>query len=119
MAHNPLIDTIMKKAVKPYFEGKAQVVEGYVAAIDYARRECDLVYFEPGANVRRYRRGIAFPKDGDGVFHQSLKTGDRVEVGFRNASYQMPYIQHVYRESQTEEEMSIENGKTLPPSHFF
>lgn len=119
MAHNPLIDTIMKKAVKPYMDTHARTVEGYVAAVDYKKRECDLVYFEPGANVRRYRRGIAFPKDGDGVFHQSLKAGDRVELGFRNLSYQMPYIEHVYREAQTEEELKAERGSDLPETWFF
>lgn len=119
MPHNPLIDTIIKKGVQPYMESKARTVEGYICAVDYRKRECDIVFFEPGANVRRYRRGIPFPKDGDGVFHQSLKTGDRVELGFRNLSYQFPYIEHVYREAQSMEELNAESGADLPRTWFF
>lgn len=113
---NPIIENIMNKAVRPLLQKQARTLEGVIVSVDYGKRTATIAFFDPVGNVRRIRRDVDFPKDGDGVFHQSLKNGDRVELSFRNQTYERPYISAVHRKGQTAQELDASAGRQLPGS---
>lgn len=113
MQQNPLIKTIMDKAVRPMLDKQARTVEGVISYVNYKQQLLDIVYFEPGAQVRRFRKGVPFPKESDGVIGQTLKAGERVELSFRDNSFQKPYVSKVYKETQ-DDALEVRKGKALP-----
>lgn len=113
MNQNPIVQTIMDKAVRPMLEKQARTVEGVVSYVNYRDQMLDIVYFEPGAQVRRFRKNVPFPKESDGVIGQTIKTGNRVELSFRDNSYQKPYVSKVYKEFQ-EDHLQVKKGRNLP-----
>lgn len=116
MSKNPLIKTIIDKAIRPELDRVARTVRGVVARVDEVRREVDVVYFEPKSNVRRFRYNVAFPDEQIGLIGKTLKNGDEVELSFREQSYQKPYISKVYANEKQENDLKIEKGETITRS---
>lgn len=117
MSKNPLIETIVSKAIQPELDRMARTVRGIVAKVDYTARTVDVVYFEPKSNVRRFRYDVPFLEESVGVIGRSLENGDEVELSFRENSYQRPYISKVYARGKKPEDLIIEKGRALPRSY--
>ena len=117
MSKNPLIETIVNKALKPELEKMAKTVRGIICKVNYAERTVDVVYFEPNSNARRFRYDVPFFDEAVGVIGQSLENGDEVELSFRGASYQRPYISKVYAKGKKSSDLVIEKGRALPRSY--
>ena len=110
---NPTLERIKKQIVDPEISKIKNAVVGYVAAVYYATRTCDIVYID-NDGARKTKKNVAFPKDGDGLFTQSLKPGDRVELAYRNQSMHNLYISAVYKKNKTTADMNIQYGQDLP-----
>ena len=116
MSKNPLIKTILDKAIRPEMDKVARTVRGVVARVDEERRLVDVVYFEPKSNVRRYRYNVSFPDEQVGVIGRTLKNGDEVELSFREQSYQKPYINKVYIRDKSTEDLYTVKGQMISRS---
>lgn len=112
---NPTLEKIKKKIVDPEISKIKNAVVGYVTAVYYQKRTCDIAYIDSDG-ARKVTKNISFPKDGDGLYTQSLKAGDRVELAYRNQSMHNMYISSVYKKNKKQSEMSILYGQDLPIS---
>ena len=89
--------------------------KGYIAAVYYEMRKCDVVYWAPDG-TKMTKRKIDFPKDGDGVFHPSLKTGDIVEISFKGKTHEGIYISAVQKKNKNRNDFNTDKGQMLPLS---
>lgn len=88
---------------------------GYIAAVYYDSRRCDVVYWAPDG-TKITRRHLDLPKDGDGVFHPSLKPGDIVEISFKGKTKEGLYISGVQKKNKHKRDFDTEKGQELPLS---
>ena len=112
---NPTLKKIKENIVDPEIRNIRNTAIGYITAVYYEKRTCDVVYIDKD-NANRVKKDIPFPKDGDGVFTQSLEAGDKVELAFRNQTRNAMYISSVYKKRQTRSDFALENGQDLPLS---
>ncbi|MFE4029158.1 hypothetical protein ACFX4N_23675 [Priestia sp. YIM B13551] len=112
--------SIYKKVVLPSLNRLQGTLEGYVIQVDYTKLVCEVVYTDEGSHVLQTIKGVALPKDADGVFTQSVKNGDRVTISFKNKSRMSPYISTVYKGNHSEEVyLSPYGGRTIRQSRIF
>lgn len=111
---NPIHQAIYKDIVRPALDKKQDTLDGYVIRIDYKTQTADVAYYNSDSPVQRIKKNVALPKDGDGVFRQAVKNGDRVTISFKNASLELPYITTVYRgDANSEDYLSPYGGRTI------
>lgn len=116
---NEILRNIQKSVVDPKIAKLKQSVRGFVSAVYYEDRQCDVYYFDVNGAKRRIKR-LALPIDGDGVFNQTVKSGDRVEISFRNQKDNAVFISRVYRRAESEYDYKVDKGQGLPIStHLF
>lgn len=114
MAKNPLVETIISKAVMPMIDKQAKTVKGTIYSVDYKIRKVDVVYFEPKTGVRRFKKNVDFPEDMQGFVAKSLECGDEVEVSFRNNSYKDGFISKVIVKEKSFDDLKVDKGKKMP-----
>lgn len=113
---NPTMKKLQDKILQsPDIKYPKNSVKGYVAAVYYDERRCDVTYWAPDGNQSTKKR-IEFPKDGDGVFHESLKVGDVVELSFKGKTHEGIYISGVRKKSKSKKDLETSKGQTLPLS---
>lgn len=112
---NPTLKKIKETVVDPEIRAIRNTAIGYITAVYYSSRTCDVVYVDKD-NAKRSKNGLPFPKDGDGVFTQSLQSGDKVELAFRNQKKDNMYISTVYKRQQSRADLSLTQGQDLPLS---
>lgn len=108
-----ILENIKKKIVDPEIGKLKNAVLGIVVFVDYKKRICDVAFIDKD-NSRKIKENIPFPKDGDGLFTQSLQAGDEVELSYRNQSMDNLYIATVYKRNKKKEDFWIPNGQDLP-----
>lgn len=69
---NPTLKKIKENIVDPEIRNIRNTAIGYITAVYYEKRTCDVVYIDKD-NAKRVKKDIPFLKDGDGVFSQSLR----------------------------------------------
>lgn len=112
--------SIYNKVVLPSLNRLQGTVEGYVIQVDYTNLTCEVVYSDENAHTLLTMKNVALPKDGDGVFTQSVKNGDRVTIAFKNKSKESPYISTVYKgDHNTDAYTSPYGGRTIRQSRIF
>ncbi|BCT30501.1 hypothetical protein [Bacillus velezensis] len=112
--------SIYNKVVLPSLNRLQGTIEGYVIQVDYTSLTCEVVYSDENAHTLRTMKDVALPKDGDGVFTQSVKNGDRVTISFKNKSKESPYISTIYKGNHKEENyLSPYGGRTIRQSRIF
>lgn len=112
--------SIYNKVVLPSLNKMQGTVEGYVIQVDYTKLVCEIVYSDENSHALRTMKNVSLPKDGDGVFTQSVKNGDRVTVSFKNKSKESPYISTIYKGSHNEDVyLSPYGGRTIRQSRVF
>lgn len=95
-------------------------VDGYVISVNYTDLNCEVVYMEEGSHSFRRMEGVRLPKDGDGVFSQSVKNGDKVTISFKNKSKDSPYVSTVYKGNQSRDNYkSPYGGRAIRESRIF
>ena len=118
--NNKIHQTIYSKVVAPTLNKMQGTVEGYVIKVDYTKLKCEVAYTDTGSHTIRILEDVNLPKDGDGVFAQSVKNGDRVTVSFKNKSRQSPYISTIYKGNHNEDIYFSRYGKrTIRQSRIF
>lgn len=110
---NPTLKKIKRQIVDPEISALKTTVLGHVAAVYYTSRRCDVVYFDNDGSEQKIKK-IQMPKNGHGVFEQSLMPGDKVELSFRNKSNQNMFISKVYKTIQEREDFNVSKGQSLP-----
>ncbi|MEK1829023.1 hypothetical protein AAAC51_07690 [Priestia megaterium] len=96
-------DSIYRKVVLPSLNKLQGTVDGYIIQVDYTNQVCEVAYRDENSHVQRIMKDVDLPKDGDGVFTQSVKNGDRVTISFKNKSRQSPYISTIYKGNHNED----------------
>lgn len=99
----------------PEIKYQKNSVRGYVSAVYYDERRCDVAYWTP-EGVQATKRKMHFPKDGDGLFNQSLKTGDIVELSYKGRSSDGLHITGVQKRNKSRRDFYTEKGQGLPIS---
>lgn len=118
--NSPIHDSIYQKVVLPSLNRLQGTVEGYVVQVDYTALTCEVVYSDENNHTLRTMKRVPLPKDGDGVFTQSVKNGDRVTISFKNKSWESPYISTVYKGDHDESNYkSPYGGRTVRQSRIF
>lgn len=107
-----LRDTIL---ASPEIKFPNNSTKGYVAAVYYEERKCDVVYWSTDGTKTSKKR-LDVPKDGDGVFHESLKPGDIVEISFKGKTHEGMFISGVQKKNRKKTDFSIKKGQELPIS---
>lgn len=110
---NQILQNIKKSIVDPAIQEIKNAVIGYIVLVYYEERKVDVI-FKDNDGAERIAKGINFPKDGDGVFSQSLESGDKVELAYRNRSTNNMYISQVYKRNQSKADFICEKGQDLP-----
>lgn len=111
--NNPIHKAIYD-IVKPEFKKLQGTIDGYVIRIDYEKQTAEVAYFDNDSQVQRVKKNVALPKDGDGVFREAVKNGDKVTISFKNSSRELPYISVVYRgDASSEDYTSPFGGRTV------
>lgn len=113
---NPALQAIYDKLVGPALKAQRRTVRGNIATMYYREGRADVMYYERDSNIERVAKRLLLPRDADGVFRQSLESGDAVEVSFRNGSKNMPYISMVYPKGDREESLRCASGNDHPRS---
>lgn len=112
--------SIYNKVVLPSLNRLQGTIEGYVIQVDYTKLKCEVVYSDENSHALRTMKDVSLPKDGDGVFTQSVKNGDRVAISFRNKSKESPYISTIYKGDHSEKAyLSPYGGRTIRQSRIF
>lgn len=118
--HSPIHQSIYKNVVLPSMNRLQGTLEGYVIQVDYTKLVCEVVYSEESSHSLRTMKNVSLPKDGDGVFTQSVKNGDKVTISFKNKSRESPYISTVYKANHSEDVYSSPyGGRTIRQSRIF
>ena len=118
--NNQIHQSIYSKVVLPSLNKIQGTIDGYVIQVDYTKLTCEVVYTDHNSHALRTMKNVKLPKDGDGVFTQSVKNGDRVSISFKNKSKQSPYISTVYKANHSEENYtSPYGGRTIRQSRIF
>lgn len=112
---NPTLERIKKSIVDPEIAKMKNAVVGYVSAVYETNRTCDVFYID-NDGARKKVKGLPFPKDTDGLFGESLKSGDKVELAYRNQSMANMYISMVYKRNKSRNDLTIPYGQDLPIS---
>lgn len=117
---NPIHQSIYKDIVQPALNRKQDTIDGYVIKIDYEKQTADIAYYDSDSPLQRIRKNVALPKDADGIFRQAVKNGDKVTVGYKNGSRELPYISVVYRgDANAEDYLSPYGGRTVRQCRLF
>lgn len=105
---NPIHD-IIREVVKPVINSIAKECDGTVSAVDYIKQTVNIFWMnhEGGSFTSK---NVPIPRDGNGVYAQSIKIGDRVKIGFVNGSHVSPYISIVYKNDSSEYDYQAKNG---------
>lgn len=107
--NNPLHDIIYDKVVKPALNGITRECDGVITYVQYTEQTVDVLWRDhQGGTITS--RNVSMPKDGDGVYRQSVKIGDRVKIGFVNGSHLAPYISTIYKEDSQASDYKTKNG---------
>ena len=115
---NPTLKKIQDSILdNPDIKYPKNSAKGYVSSVYYESRKCDIVYWAPDG-TKMTRRMIEFPKDGDGVFHQSLKPGDIVELSFKGKTHEGIYISGVQKKNKSKKDFNTDKGQELPLSTY-
>ena len=112
---NPTLKKIKEIVVDPEIRNLRNTTLGFVTAVYYENRTCDVTFVDRD-NSKRTKLGLPFPKDGDGVFTQTLEAGDKVELAFRNQTKNSMYISTVYKRQKRQSDLFLKDGQDLPLS---
>lgn len=113
---NPTMKKIQDNILKtPDIKYPKNSAKGFVSAVYYNRRRCDVVYWAPDG-TKMTRKLLEFPKDGDGIFHESLKVGDVVEISFKGKTHEGIYISGVQKKNKHTNDFKTDKGQSLPIS---
>lgn len=110
---NPTLKKIKQTIVDPEIQSIKHNVVGYIAAVYYQERRCDAVYFDNDGSLKRVKR-LRLPTEGDGLFKETLKAGDKVELAFRNKTSSNMFISRVYKQGERKSDFYLHDGQQLP-----
>lgn len=112
---NSTLENIKRKIVDPEISKIKQTVVGFITAVYYKERRCDIVYFDTDGAQKKIKR-LPLPEEGSGLFNQAIKSGDKVELSYRNRSDNNMFISKVYRRSDSVSDFGLTKGEHLPHS---
>lgn len=111
---NPIHQAIYENVVMPAMKTKTYDVEGMVVSCNYEEQTVDVYWKDPNSGVSRYSYGLPVPKDGDGIYRQSIKNSDRVRLAFRGGDHFKPYISVVHKSDNNKGSLRSRYGGGIP-----
>lgn len=114
MNQNPLVKSIYEKIVLPELQKITHDADGIITGVDYYRQLVDIQWREVSSGALRTAKDVAMPKDGDGIYRQSVQLGDKVRIAFRNSNLSHPYISMFYREQSSKQDYYSKSGAGIP-----
>lgn len=116
---NPIHQTFYNKVVLPAMNTRASDVEGVVFASNYEDQTVDVYWQNPVTLAEKFAYNLPLPKDGDGIFRQAVKNGDKVKIAFRNGNYTDPYISVVEKSNGNKIDNYAKFGSSIPKGMSF
>ena len=98
MSHKNPIHEAVHKIMKPVIANRKMSVEGSIMALNYYEQTARVYWRDPDSGAERETDNVPLPVDGNGVYKQSVKIGDRVTMAFRNGNHGNPYITIVHEQ---------------------
>jgi hypothetical protein len=111
---NPIHQAIYDKVVAPAMKAKTYDVEGIVIGCNYKDQTVDVFWRDPTSGVSHQKLGLPIPKDGDGIYRQSIKNSDRVRIAFRGGNQDEPYISVVHKGNMNKASLKSKYGGSIP-----
>lgn len=106
---NPIHSIIMEQVVTPALNSITREAEGTITAVYYMQQTVDILWRDhQGAQYRS--KNVPLPKDGDGIYKQSAKIGDRVKIGFVSGDHKHPFISILYKDNANKNDYRATNG---------
>ena len=102
---NHILKRLKNEIVDPAMAEIKSSTVGYVIAVDYTNRTADVSIIEKDGSRRRLS-GLAFPQNDRGLYTQSLKAGDTVEIGYRNRNFSSTYIIRLYETYEQDDRLN-------------
>lgn len=113
---NPTIKRLTQEILStPELKFQNNSSKGFISAVYYKRRKCDVVYWAPDG-AQKTAKNINLPKDGDGIFRESLKPGDVVELSFKGKTQRNMFISGVQKRNKSENDFEAKKGQKVPLS---
>lgn len=111
---NPLHKAIYEKIVLPELNKISYDADGIVVGVDYYQQVVDIQWTESSSGAFRTAKKVALPRDGDGIYRQTIKVGDKVRIAFRNGNHKYPYISMVYNQNSSKQNYYTKAGSGVP-----
>lgn len=113
---NPTLKKIQQTILEsPEIKNPNNAARGYVVNVYYEKRKCDVVYWK-NDGTKMTKKRMNFPVEGDGVFKESLKPGDIIEISFKGKTQEGAYISSVQKKNKSKKDFLTEKGQELPLS---
>lgn len=112
MSSNPLHELIYDKVVKPALDKISHEAEGVVTKVNYMAQTVDVRWRDHLRVVYR-AQSVPLPRDGDGVFRQSVEIGQRVKLGFQDGDHQNPFVSIIYSRTSSPSDYYSKGGAAI------
>jgi hypothetical protein len=111
---NQVQKAIYEKVIKPELSKIAHDVDGIVVGVKYYQQTIDVQWSESSSGAFRTAKNLSIPKEGGGIYRQTIKVGDRVRIAFRNSNLGYPYISMIYDPFSTKSDYYTKSGVGIP-----
>lgn len=114
MHSNPFAKEIFEKVVKPSINQLSFDTDGVITFVDYYRQLADIQWIDSRTQEVMSAKNVTIPRDGNGIYRQSLQVGDKIKVGFRQGDHAQPYIAMIYTSDSTKADFYSRGGAGIP-----
>jgi hypothetical protein len=109
----PIQQLIYDTVVKPSLDSITYEANGKIMSVNYHEQTLDVRWADRHGGVHT-SLGLSMPQDGNGIFKQSPKIGQRVKLGFINGSDFNPYISIIYNNESTRRDYYAKGAAGIP-----
>lgn len=111
---SPLQQAIYNKIIRPEMTKITYDADGIIVGVNYYQQLVDIQWRESNSGAFRTAKDISIPRDGDGIYRQTPKLGDKVRIAFRNGEHAYPYISMIYNSAASKEGYQTKAGSGMP-----
>jgi hypothetical protein len=112
--NGPLHDAIVSKIIRPALAAISHDAEGIIVGVDYYHQLVDIEWKDANTNGVMYADNVTIPQDGNGIYRQSVKIGDRIKIGFRQGNHSLPYVSTIYKSNASKSDYYSKAGPSIP-----
>lgn len=107
--NNPIHDMIRREIVNPALDKISRESDGFITYVNYVEQTVDITWNDK-SSAKLTAKNVSIPQDGNGIYRQAAKVGDRVKIGFINGNHLYPYISIIYKDGSKDSDYRATNG---------